>query len=284
LLATARGRVALFGAILIVLLAVTGTYVYLNRKPAQAQGSANLTIFTGTVSLLKSGTSGTVPAKSGDVLGTGDFLTTGPVTRAAISFPDQTIVRLDSNTQLRIKEMTQAAGGGHRIEVGQEAGKTWTRVGQLVGGSSFKTSAPNHSTAETRGTTYLVVIEHDARGRPVVRFDTFEGSITVRANGQTVAIPSGQSTTIAGANGTPTPLAPIPLADSHDQFTVSSRVLDTSSGTPVARVSSIRARGSTRVTVRISMVMGTSRATGLTNRVTAHIRCSTGLPVSTCRS
>src|SRR5581483_3534949 len=142
-----------------------------------------------------------------------DAIFTGPTTKAAINFPGGSITRLDSNTNLIITGIAQTAQGGWSIQLKQTAGKTWHKVNQLVGGASFKVSGPNNATAEVRGTEFSVIVETNAAGQTIVRFDTWQGSIAVAVGGGSpVVVPTGLSTTVSPRQQ-PSQPAPIPPAD-----------------------------------------------------------------------
>ncbi|HEY8642562.1 MAG TPA: FecR domain-containing protein, partial [Candidatus Dormibacteraeota bacterium] len=162
--------------IALVILGAAGAYV-LTRPPAIASGAARLTIFNGTVQLKAAGNAASHAGATGEQLTQGEEITTGPSTRAAINFPDGSVTRMDANTQLTITQLVQANGGGWNVQLSQALGKTWNRVAQLVGGASFKVSGPNSSTAEVRGTDFLVTIAQNPDGSYSVRVDNFSGAI-----------------------------------------------------------------------------------------------------------
>ena len=148
MLTTPRSKAAA-GIVLLVLVAaavLTG-YFLTHPKAAAASGTASLTVFTGETRVEKAGTTGFTLAKTGQQLSSGDQVRTEADTKAAITFPDGSVTRLDSNTQLTVKVLARATNGGVTVDLEQTAGKTWNNVKQLAGGGSFKVHGPNSTTA-----------------------------------------------------------------------------------------------------------------------------------------
>ncbi|HLQ62775.1 MAG TPA: IPT/TIG domain-containing protein, partial [Candidatus Acidoferrales bacterium] len=225
-----RRRVALGVAIIVMLAVASIVFNVLSQKP-EAGGTASLTILTGTVSVQKSGTAATHPASSGDQLGSGDLVTTGPSpTKALINYPDGSLTRMDAGTTLKIKQMAKTGGGGFAIAIQQDAGKTWNRVTQLVGGGSFQATAPNSTTADVRGTEFSIYIEVAPDGSKTVRVDTWDGSVDVKTPAGTVTVNKGQSTTVTSSSKPPSTPAAIPPGDRTDPFTIYNQTQDTTKG------------------------------------------------------
>lgn len=201
-------------AVIVVLLigGATGGYFALN---ALAQGSATVVVFTGTLSLQKSGNSSRAPAHTGDQVRGGDRLETGAASRAAVNFPDGSIARMDASSVLVLTAITKS-GGGWNVVLQQAAGKTWNRVAQLASGTAYRVDGPNGSASEVRGTDFAVI--YDAQLK-TVRVDDFAGTVNVSAKAKTVTLKQSQSTTVA-PNAAPTAPAPIPPADLTDPFTL----------------------------------------------------------------
>lgn len=221
MLSTRRGRFISIGAV-VLLLIVAGSAGYLlgNRPVANASGTARLTIFKGTVQVRPATTTISHNAVTGELLTQSEEVTTGPATWAAINFPDGSVTRLDSSSQVQITTLSQTADGGWKTSIDQKIGKTWSRVAQLVGGSSFNVTAPNGTNAEVRGTDFEVIVERQADGSYTVRVNNFAGAITVIVNGNATPVGPNQSTTVVkGATSASTP-GPIPPGDLTDPFTV----------------------------------------------------------------
>jgi ferric-dicitrate binding protein FerR (iron transport regulator) len=206
----------------LVVLSIGGLAAYVLTRPSAAASNetAALTVLVGAVQVERSGTSSFTPAKTGRLLSTGDEVRTGEDGRAAITFPDGTITRLDSSTSLTIKALARATGGGLQVDLEQDAGKTWNNVKQLAGDRSFKVRGPNSTTADVRGTEFEVIVDRQPGGPALVRIDVWSGSVAVSGtSGAQALVSTGQSTTV-GPVGPPAPPAPIPPADAADGWTV----------------------------------------------------------------
>jgi FecR-like protein len=230
LVAARRRSAAVVVTALVVTTAVFAA-IAVTQPPATAETAAVLTLFTGTVDIEKSHAPAFAHAQSGDQVSAGDSIRTGPGTKAAITYPSGTVVRLDSNTRLTITQLGRTAGGGWNIDVYQAVGKSWSRMAQLVGGSSYVVNAPNSVAAEVRGTEFEVIV--DAQGvSTLVRLDVFAGIVAATANKGSVSVTTGQSTTTSPGLP-PTPPAAITAADRQDTFTVFNETADASRGRPV---------------------------------------------------
>lgn len=220
--------------IVTALVVTTAVFVALavTQPPAAAETAAILTVYTGTVDIEKSHSTTFAHAQSGDQVSAGDSIRTGPETKAAVTYPSGTVARLDSNTRLTITQFGRTAGGGWAIDAYQAAGKSWSRMSQLVGGSTYVVNAPNSVAAEVRGTEFEVIVE--AQGvSTVVRLDVYAGIVAATANKGTVAVTAGRSTTTSPGLP-PTPPVAITAADRQDTFTVFNLTADASRGKPVS--------------------------------------------------
>jgi hypothetical protein len=193
-----------------------------------ARASAALTVFLGHVDVHKSGTGSAVLAHTGDALQPGDVVQTRAASRAAVSYPDGSTSRLDSDSALQVKTVSAGSNGAWDIELVQTAGKSWNRVHSLASGSSFNVAAPNSVDAAVRGTEFEIIVEN-ANGKTTVRVDSWSGSVDVTAQGKTVNLVGGQSSSVA-TGGAPSASAPIPAADGRDAFAVFNRALDSAEG------------------------------------------------------
>ncbi len=229
------GRRVLAGALILgealMLLLVVAIGV-LTLGGAEAAPPMILTVFTGTATIQRSGSTTAVAAHSGDGLDSGDTVATGATGKAAIVYPDGSTTRLDSNTTVKVSAR-RAPGGAVQTTFQQSAGLTWNKVQRLVGVSSFKVSGPNAATAEVRGTVFGYYVEHDATGAPVIWIDTWSGSVLVGGTGGSVLAGTGQRVTVR-AGAAPTTPAPIPAGDRQLSFTVFNQTLDAVTGTPAA--------------------------------------------------
>ncbi len=213
--ASTRARVVV-GVLVLLVLASIGTYAFVSsQKPAAASAAATLTIYKGTAQRAPAGSNTFSPVLSGQALNGGDQVRTGAATAAAIRFGDGSITRLDSNTAITIRTLTHH-GSEYQTSFFQSAGKTWNKVQRLVGVASYSVSGPNSSTAEVRGTTFVLIIEPNGD----VRVDDYQGTLIFHGKGGSVTVTTGQSSTILNGTSTPQGTTGIPTADLQDPFTV----------------------------------------------------------------
>src|SRR5579859_881794 len=224
-----RRRITVFAALAVLsaVVAVAATAAVLSER-----GSGRpvlLTIFVGTANLQR-GAAPAAPARSGDLLGDGDAVTTGADGKASLTYPDGSVTRLDSSTSV-VVHVTQS-GASLRTQLVQKAGLTWNSVKHLLGGSTFEVSGPNSSTAEVRGTRFGFYVEHDAEGAPVIWIDVYDGTVGVKgAVGREILATAGQRVTVR-TQAAPTQPVPIPDGDLQLSFTVFNQTIEAVVGTP----------------------------------------------------
>ena len=232
------GRRVLAGALilaegLMLLLVVAIGFLTLGGNPgAQASPTMTLTVFIGTATVQRVGSSAAVAAHSGEGLFSGDIVSTSITGKASISYPDGGTTRLDSATTVKVSAI-RAKSGALQTSFKQSAGLTWNKVQRLVGLSTFKASGPNSATAEVRGTVFGFYVERDPSGAPVIWIDTWSGSVLVGGTGGTVLAGTGQRVPVR-AGVAPTAPVPIPAGDRQLSFTVFNQTLDAVTGRPVA--------------------------------------------------
>jgi hypothetical protein len=209
---------------------LAGVVVLQQSTPLPA--SARVTVFEGKAEAGQVAGGKFHQVRSGDSLVEGDTLRTAGTTKASLTYPNSSQVRLDSNTELHLNSVTRALGGAMAIDAFQPIGKTWNSLSQLAVGSSYTIHAPNSTTAEVRGTEFEVIVEVIG-GVTIVRINVFAGIVAVTSEGVTVVLTAGESTTIA-PGGPPAPEQPISQQDRFDSFTVFNQTLDHSVGVPIA--------------------------------------------------
>jgi FecR-like protein len=212
-------------AALLMLAAVATSALLAGRSASRVL----LTVFVGAAEVAH-GAAASEPARSGDMLGDGDSITTSADGKASLTYPDGSVTRLDSSTSV-VVHVTQS-GASLRTQLVQKAGLTWNSVKHLLGGSTFQVSGPNSSTAEVRGTRFGFYVEHDAAGSPVIWIDVYDGTVGVKgALGGEILASAGQRVTVR-AQAAPTQPVPIPEGDLRLSFTVFNQTLEAVVGTP----------------------------------------------------
>src|SRR6266568_4370931 len=187
-----RGRGGLrilIALVVVVVLVVAGIVTLGVLASADTTVGAVLTTFVPDTSVAHSGGAFS-SAASGTFVQPGDSVKTDVKGRAQIQFPDGTLTRLASNTQVSITSSHFAKDGHvHDISLTDKLGRTLNSVQKLVGG--------NTTTASVRGTLFEVLVNGD--GTVVIKL--FIGGLDVDGKSGHVHLTEGQQVTV-DANGT----------------------------------------------------------------------------------
>ena len=207
-----RGGRRLLIAFLILVLIVVGIVVWLNMAAsAQVNATATLTVYQPSVATSHNGTD-FLAAKTGAVIQAGDSVQTDTKGRASITLPDGTLMRLASDTTIRLDSAHfSKAGNLHDVTLSQKVGRTLTNVQHLASGATFDVKG-NSATASVRGTKFEIYILPD--GTMTVK--VFVGTVILHNASGSVTINAGQQAT-ANPNGTIGPAGPI-VPDPNDPF------------------------------------------------------------------
>jgi hypothetical protein len=126
---------------------------------------------------VKHGSSDFSAALEGDDLGTGDEVRSDPSGQAQIEFFDGSVVRMDGDTHLVLRNVVDRTEG-REILLGMEAGRTWNRVAELTSTQDrYELRLPN-ATVNVRGTTFLA----DCRTQQVCYVVGFDGTSEVTSS------------------------------------------------------------------------------------------------------
>jgi len=115
--------------------------------------SAQLVIDYGTVQIKHEGGIWT-SAETGMFLFQSDAIRTGEDTYASVILFGNSIIRLDNNTEILLKEIIQQAETTN-ITIEQETGRTWNAIKKISGIDNYEVQTPN-TVASVRGTTFNV--------------------------------------------------------------------------------------------------------------------------------
>ena len=119
-------------------------------SPPTAPTVTTLEIDTGTVS--RNGS----PAKTGDTLNSGDKIHTDKNSAATLTFPDNSVLRLDENTDITVSQASSL-----KISIFQSLGRTWSRVVKLVdSNNAYEIETPT-AVATVRGTAFATNVNLD---------------------------------------------------------------------------------------------------------------------------
>jgi len=162
---------------IIVIICIIG-FVWLMFVPDVAKAEevkAQLVIESGTVQVKHAGESWTT-AESGMDLYESDSIKTGDNSNASIILFKSSIIRLDSNTEVTIKELIKNADETS-VTIQQDAGRIWNTVSGVSGIDNYDVETPT-AVASVRGTTFDM--EVDEEGITVV--NVLKGIVNVIQN------------------------------------------------------------------------------------------------------
>lgn len=112
--------------------------------------SIKIEVVSPLVQLQKPNTNTWEDAVNDQVIVTGTKVKTGDRARALIVFPDKTVTRLDSNSEI---VLNQFQASPQIVSIGLQFGRIWSRVAKLFGQESYQTQT-NSVIATVRGTSY----------------------------------------------------------------------------------------------------------------------------------
>lgn len=225
-----RGGLRLIVVFVIVVLIVVGLLVGLSVAASAATNvGATLTVFVPNVSVAHGG-GAYAAATSGTVVQPGDSVKTDGKGRGEIKFPDGTLTRLATDTEISLTNSHFGKDGNvHDISILEKAGRTLSEVQHLVGGATFQVVG-NTTTASVRGTKFEVLVNPD--GSVVIKL--FVGGLDVDGKSGHVHLDAGQQVTVApdGTIGTPGPILPDPNDPFGQELQAEQQAeLDTTPGT-----------------------------------------------------
>ncbi len=197
--------------LVVIVVVVGGLLFWLNLSAsASTNAVAVLNVFLPVTSVAHNG-GAYDPATTGSIVQPGDGVKTDAKGRAAIQFPDGTLTRLASDTEMTLTSAHFAKDGNlHDTSIAQKLGRTFTNVQHLVSGATYKVSGQS-ATATVRGTKFEVYIKAD--GTMIVKL--FAGQLDFVGK-NTVHLVAPQQAT-ADPQGSVGPAGPI-LPDPDDPF------------------------------------------------------------------
>ncbi len=166
------GALKTIGIIILVIIIIAAGGLFYLLSPASAV-PATLYVREGSVEV-KSGDAWSV-AQNGMELDIGNSVRTLADSLASIIFYDNSVVRLESNTEVNIKELTSSKGTS-TVSLKQQTGEIWSKVLKLAGvGTDLEVETPT-TVATIRGTAFGVVVRGNSTDVVVA-----EGKINTRS-------------------------------------------------------------------------------------------------------
>jgi hypothetical protein len=119
------------------------------------QMKAQLVVDSGTVQV-KHINGVWISAENGMVLYQNDAIKTGDNTSASIILFESSIIRLDSNTEVTLKEVLHQVEGT-KVMIQQDEGRTWNTISKISGIDNYEVQTPV-AVASVRGTSFSVQV------------------------------------------------------------------------------------------------------------------------------
>ena len=141
---------------IIIIICIIGIVLFVVLSPEVVK--AQLIIESGDVQVKHEGGSWS-SAENGMLLYQSDIVKTGDNTTSSIILFESSIIRLDSNTEVMLKEIIQEAGKTS-VTIQQDAGRTWNTVLKVSGIDDYEVQTPT-TVASVRGTSFDVYIQLD---------------------------------------------------------------------------------------------------------------------------
>ncbi len=143
--------------IIVVLLGIGGYFYFKIAGPPAV--SAQLVVDAGLVEMKSGDTWKTVA--TGQILAQSDTVRTAPGARASIILFESSIIRLDENTEVTLKDLI-ADKAGTKVTVEQASGRTWSKVLKLSGIEEYNVQTPT-TVASVRGTGFGFYLGDDGK-------------------------------------------------------------------------------------------------------------------------
>ena len=140
----------------IIILCIIGVIWFaLGPGVVKAESKAQLIIESGTVQVKHAGESW-ISAENGMILYQSDSVKTGDNASASLILFESSIIRLDSNTEVTLREIIQQEGETS-VKIEQDLGRTWNTVRNISGIDNYEVQTPT-TIASVRGTSFGVFI------------------------------------------------------------------------------------------------------------------------------
>ena len=168
---------------------------------------------TGTVQVLKNGSTNPVNATNGMELAVGDTITTGSNGSANLTFFDGSVMEIKANSKIVVNELSTASTGSTAVSLKQTVGSTINRIGKLVDSSSKYEVETPAAVAVVRGTVFDLAVQQN--GTTTIKAE--QDSVSFTASGVTVTVNQGfqSSASVGGTPSTPIAIATPTSTQAH---------------------------------------------------------------------
>ena len=140
---------------IIIIICIIG-FLWFTNLNVSNNVTVQLVIDSGLVEVKHVGSSWT-SASNGMLLEQSDTIKTGKDTSASVILFKGSIIRLDSNTKIKIKEIINDADKTY-VKIEQDSGRTWNTISKISGIDDYEVQTPT-TVASVRGTAFVVIVE-----------------------------------------------------------------------------------------------------------------------------
>lgn len=144
---------------------------------------ATVGFLEGTATVFPDGKMKGHPLKAGDVLRSGDQVSTGVKAKLELALPDKSVLRFADNSRFKIMKVEtprEARGGDVKIHVA--IGRAWANVSKTISGKKNFDLTCENAVAGVRGTVYRLNVNEDKSA--LVR--VYDGTVYVAGGGKNV--------------------------------------------------------------------------------------------------
>jgi len=182
----------LMTSLFIIIISIIGIFWFISQTSDVA--SAQLVIDYGTVHVKHEGGDWT-SAETGMLLVQSDALRTGEDTYASVILFESSIIRLDNNTEILLKEFIRQAETTN-ITIEQESGRTWNTLQRISGIDNYEVQTPT-TVASVRGTIFDVNVTISGRTNiSVIKGEVNVSRLENGTIGDTITVNSNESVLI----------------------------------------------------------------------------------------
>ena len=157
---------------------------------SKAATPAFISFIEGTIEIKKPSAVDWLAAKVKDSLAENDIVRSGANSNAAITFFDGSVITLEANTKIEIKQLTSSKPTNIRLK--QEIGETVSTIEKLIDSASRYEIETPVAVAGVRGSQMRVTVAKDG----TTEVKNLEGKISVTAQGVEVVIPVGNTSKV----------------------------------------------------------------------------------------
>ncbi|MFC1946839.1 FecR domain-containing protein, partial [Chloroflexota bacterium] len=187
-----KWSVAVTAALVVVLFATLGQFVFFKSSPVMAS-TCVLQVLSGEVNISDTGSDSFEPGSDGMILEMGTQVQTDRDAHALITFNDGSTIKLEPETILEITHLETNEEGAPIIILSQLIGRTWSSVVDMTDSDSrFEIDTPS-AAAVVHGTLFTTEVTEEGE----TTISTTEGLVSVVADDEEVFVAANQQTKVS---------------------------------------------------------------------------------------